>query len=105
MKSERGIYMSNNWNRNNIRNKVYCSHCGCEIKWIKPKGAGTKAIPVEPSKHFFLPSENGATFVMSNGQTNHGRETGDGLIGYKKHSCGFGQKSMTEAELAKRCWA
>lgn len=86
--------------------KSYCKGCGREIKWVKGRDWDAKAIPVEPHGCYYLPTEDGAPFIMSDGRINHGVIAPDGILGYRRHECErFARKILTERELVQRSWA
>lgn len=98
--------MVRTWKNGNPRKKSYCSCCGKEIKWVKSRDRDAKAIPVEPHGCYYLPKEDGAPFIMSDGRINHGVIAPDGILGYCRHDCErFARKVLTERELVQRSWA
>ena len=66
-----------------------CRGCGAEICFIKTiKG---KSMPVDPMSVYFIPDAGSETFVMINGEVQHGREPERNedqakvWIGYRSH--------------------
>ena len=74
-------------------NKHYntCQFCDRRIWWRKYKdGYKCCRIDVEPVNYSFIPvgpSEIGECFIDTNGNKRKGRETTDGIAGYKIHQC------------------
>lgn len=84
----------------------YCKGCGKEIRWVRGKGAGASAVPVEPRKCYYIPSANGTAFIMPNGKVNYGSPAQEGILGYTEHVCEmFMRKVLTDQEITQRCWA
>jgi hypothetical protein len=95
------------WNTyGKTRKPSICKGCGKEIKWVRGKGAGIKAVPVEPTGVYFLPDDDGTPFVMTDGNVRCGKPASDGILGYRKHVCAaFSPRPRSESELEQRRWA
>lgn len=95
------------WNNNrSSRKPSYCKGCGKEIKWVRGKGANAKAVPVEPSGVYFLPTDSGTSYIMSDGKVRCGKPASDGILGYHKHVCeSFTPRASSSRDLERRRWA